>query len=152
MSSRERRPRSADRQSDDAENTKTYAAFWRAFRYLAPYRGMITVSILCALFVGVAFAGGLGTMLPIMRVLLEGDTLKSWTDREIAEKRLDAKLLSQPVREVGGVQIVSKIPRHLGDTGLQKGDTIRAAGPDASVGVTLDRLADPAVASLPVTT
>src|SRR3954466_13022221 len=145
MSSRERRPRSADRQSDDAENTKTYAAFWRAFRYLAPYRGMITVSILCALFVGVAFAGGLGTMLPIMRVLMEGDTLKSWTDREIAERRLDAKLLSQPARELGPVQVISvgKKSGPVAAAGLKKGDTIRVAQGDAPAAATLDRLADP---------
>ena len=74
MSSSERRQRRS-REERDAERSKTYDSFWRATRYLFPYRGLITVSVLCALFVGVAYAGGLGTMLPIMRVLIEGDTL-----------------------------------------------------------------------------
>ena len=94
MSSPQRRSPSADRK----EQSKSHAAFWRACRYLFPYRGIVTVSILCALFVGVAFAGGLGTMLPIMRVLIEGDTLQNWMNREIAEKRLGVRLFDEPGR------------------------------------------------------
>src|SRR5215207_5980310 len=92
--------------TDRPEKSTSHAAFLRACRYLFPYRGIVTVSILCALFVGIAFAGGLGTMLPIMRVLIDGDTLKTWVDREIAEKRLGAKLLDGPAAAAGGVRIV----------------------------------------------
>src|SRR5918993_3964840 len=108
MSSSQRRQRSADRRD---EKSKTDAAFWRAFRHLLPYRGIIAVSIACALFVGLAFAGGLGTMLPIMQVLLDGDTIKSWVDREIAEKRLDARLVNQPANVIGGVQVLDVADR-----------------------------------------
>jgi signal transduction protein with GAF and PtsI domain len=62
--------------------------FWRTLRYLRPYRPMVLVSIVCALFVGLAMTGGLGTMLPIIRVLINGDTVPAWVDRATIEHRL----------------------------------------------------------------
>lgn len=168
MSSSQRRQRSADLR---AEKSKTYAAFWRAFRHLLPYRGIITVSVLCALFVGLAFAGGLGTMLPIMRVLIEGDTLKSWVDREVAEARLGVKLADDP-SSVRATRVDSDpdndgVLRSGARAGLASGDTFRLPagdGPALAAGgapagakpaerarTLLDRLADPAVSEVPVT-
>jgi ABC-type multidrug transport system fused ATPase/permease subunit len=159
MSSSERRQRRS-REERDAERSKTYDSFWRATRYLFPYRGLITVSVLCALFVGIAYAGGLGTMLPIMRVLIEGDTLKSWVDREVAASRLGVKFSDDPalVRAVR----VSSDKRDDGSlppaaaAGVMKGDTFRAAGSDDEKDVArarrlLDRLADPANKEIQVT-
>src|SRR5690349_5531265 len=65
---------------------KGAAHFWRACRYLYPYRGMVVVSIVCAIFVSAAATSGLGTLLPIMRVLIKGDTITTWADREVAQK------------------------------------------------------------------
>ena len=66
--------------------------FWRACRYLAPYRGIIAISILCAFFVGGAFTGSLLTTLPIIRVLLNNDTVPAWADRQIVGSRLGVTL------------------------------------------------------------
>lgn len=163
MSSSQRRQRSADRRD---EKSKTYAAFWRAFRHLLPYRGIIAVSIACALFVGLAFAGGLGTMLPVMRVLVEGDTLKSWVDREVAENRLGVKLADDPTA-VRVTRIDDDADRPAALAGLAPGDTFRLTGAEvgpaaaaAAAGgaksadrarALLDRLADPNLREIPVT-
>ncbi len=67
---------------------KNTADFWRATRYLAPYRKLVVASIISALFVGVAMAGGFTTMLPILRVLINGDTVPNWANRLVVQKRL----------------------------------------------------------------
>jgi ABC-type multidrug transport system fused ATPase/permease subunit len=57
--------------------------FWRACRYLGPYRKIVAVSIICAFGVGVITTTGLGAMLPILRVLLNGETIQSSVDQQI---------------------------------------------------------------------
>src|SRR6478672_964910 len=69
--------------------------FWRACRFLYPYRGMVIVSVLCAIFVSAAATSGIGTLLPIMRVLIKGDTISTWADREIVQHRLGIKFADE---------------------------------------------------------
>lgn len=57
---------------------------------------MIGISFVCALFVGLTMAGGLATMLPIIRVLINGDTVPAWVNRTIIEQRLGVKLSEDP--------------------------------------------------------
>src|SRR5688572_19671843 len=76
----------------DRSKSKKNANFWRAMKFLGPYRGMVITSIVCALMVGAVFTSGLGAMLPIFKVLLEDQTIAHWMDRQVVEKRLDAKL------------------------------------------------------------
>lgn len=66
--------------------------FWRACRYLYPHRGLVIISILCALVVGAAFTSGLGTLLPIMQVLIKSGTVQDWVNRKVVEERLDVRL------------------------------------------------------------
>ncbi len=75
-----------------AKSGKSLAAFWWACSYLRPHRGAVVISIVCALLVGGAMAGGLGTMLPIIRVLFNGDTVQAWLNRQIVEQRMGVKL------------------------------------------------------------
>ena len=53
------------------------------------------VSILCAVFVSVTNTIGLGTMLPIMCVLVKGDTIATWADRELVQRRLGVKFTDE---------------------------------------------------------
>lgn len=76
----------------DRPRRKKNANFWRAMKFLGPYRGMVAVSVACALMVAVVFTSGLGAMLPIFKVLLEDQTVAQWMDRQIVEHRLDVKL------------------------------------------------------------
>jgi ABC-type multidrug transport system fused ATPase/permease subunit len=56
---------------------------------------MVATSILCALFIGAAFTGGLSSMVPMMQVFLKGDTIESWANRAITERRLDLKFAEE---------------------------------------------------------
>ncbi|MDP9174674.1 MAG: ABC transporter ATP-binding protein/permease [Planctomycetota bacterium] len=73
-------------------NRKKNQHFWRACRYLQPYWPMVGVSFVAAVFVGLATAGSLGAMLPIMRVLIHGDTVQGWRYRQSAEVRMGISL------------------------------------------------------------
>src|ERR1051326_4827453 len=91
--------------------------FWRACGYLAPYRRIVAISIVCALAVGFIFTTGLGAMLPILQVLIKGDTIQIWLDRQIVEQRWGVRLLDDPLR----VQITQVKPGGIADaigTGL----------------------------------
>jgi ABC-type multidrug transport system fused ATPase/permease subunit len=116
------------------------AQFWRACRYLAPYRTIVIISIICAFFVGGAFTGGLLTVLPIIKVLINNDTIPNWVDRQIAEDRLGVTL-TQDVREPRIIRV---------DTGglaasahFQPGDVLRAARDGQPITPTLNGLSDP---------
>lgn len=104
----------------DRKNRKK-DAFWRACRYLAPHRGIVIISILCAFVVGIAFTSGLGTMLPIMQVLIKNGTVQDWVNRGIVEKRLDFRL-SEEGREVRIVHV--KHEGRAAEQGLRAGDTL----------------------------
>ena len=47
------------------------ADFWRACRYLAPYRRMVIASVIAAFLAGIIMTSGLAAMLPILRVLIQ---------------------------------------------------------------------------------
>ena len=70
--------------------------FWRAAKYLAPYKRIVVVSVLAAFFAGGVFAGGLGAVLPVLQTLLNGDTPQMWADRMVAEKRWGIDLADDP--------------------------------------------------------
>jgi ABC-type multidrug transport system fused ATPase/permease subunit len=78
----------AEARRRERRNRKRTSEFWRACRFLYPYRWMVATSIVCALFIGIAMTGGLSSMVPIMQVFLKGDTIGSWANRSIAERRL----------------------------------------------------------------
>ena len=91
--------------------------FWRACGFLGPYRKIVTISAVSAFFMGLIYTGGLGAMLPILRVLVNGDTVQSWTDHQIANKRLGANLYipERPVdapmlKDEGRVMVMSTKP------------------------------------------
>src|SRR4051812_4538166 len=87
----------------EVRKDKRLIAFRRACRYLGPYRKIVLISVISAFFVGLIFTTGLGAMLPILKVLINDDTVPGWIDRQIAEKRLGVKLAEDPAI----VQIVS---------------------------------------------
>jgi ABC-type multidrug transport system fused ATPase/permease subunit len=68
------------------------AQFWRACAFLAPYRRIVVISVVCAFLSGLIFTSGLSAMLPILRVLINNDTLQGWVDRQIAARRFDVSL------------------------------------------------------------
>ncbi len=99
--------------------------FWRACRYLWPYRAKVAVSIVAAFFVGLALAGGLTTMIPILQVVFNGDTIQSWMYRRTAEHRLNVNFV--PDSKV--VQIINISDGPARDAGLKPFDVIIDAAP-----------------------
>src|SRR5580704_7038149 len=77
--------------------SKKHQHFWRACSYLWPYWRYMAGSIAAAFFVGLAMTGGLGAMLPVLRVLINGDTVQAWIYRQVAESRLGVKLSQDPI-------------------------------------------------------
>jgi len=141
---------SSDR-SSRPKRDKSLAAFGRAVRYLFPYWRIVAVSISCAIFVGLATAGGITTMLPIMRVLLNGDTLAGWADRQVVGQRLKVTFADDNV-DLRLVKVDSDLDEPanvVGRSGLKAGDAIAPADePTAKPAVTLARLADPDLAAI----
>src|ERR1700683_747712 len=70
--------------------------FWRACRFLWPYRGRIGVSVTAAVIVGVCMTGGLGSMLPIMRGMINGDSVQAWVYRQGAGARAGGAVFAHP--------------------------------------------------------
>jgi subfamily B ATP-binding cassette protein MsbA len=131
---------------------KNNANFFRAVRYLWPYRGIVAISVVAAFFVGLAATGGLAPILPIVRVLLEHDTVPAWVDRSIVNQRINAKLNDvdpqAPILQLSRVS--SSGTAHTAyDAGLGKNDFLRVGdtpGPEL-----LHELADPSLSSIRLT-
>ena len=64
-------------------------SFWRACRFLAPYRAMVAASIACAFASNAFFVGGLGVLLPILQILIDGQTVPGWVAGRIASEHPD---------------------------------------------------------------
>jgi len=119
---------------------KNNAHFFRAVKYLYPYRLLVGISIGAAIFVGMAMAGGLTPILPIVRVLLEHDTVPAWVDRNIVDRRLDIQLNEVPtLPNLEIVSLGSKSPAL--QAGYKSGDLLLGNLPPTPL---LHELADPA--------
>jgi ABC-type multidrug transport system fused ATPase/permease subunit len=92
-----------------------------------PYRRIVLISVLSAFFVGLVFSSGLGAMLPILRVLINNDTLATWMDRQVTGAKIDATLDES---DSGVITRVEKNGR-AAQAGVQKGDKV-ANLPDAA--------------------
>ncbi len=118
------------------------ADFRRALRFLIPHGKLVIISVVCALLVGAAFTGGLGAMLPIMRVLISGDSVQGWVNRKIVENRLQVQLVDRNDR----VQILklSDADGPAAAAGLGAEDRlILTADPQASPDQVLETLSAP---------
>src|SRR3954469_11156374 len=123
---------------------KSVTHFWRAIRYLGPHRKLVAISIGCAFLVGLTFTGGLPAMLPILKVLMNGETVQVWSGRIVAEHRLNVKLADTPEKV-----LIDHVHHEgaAGQVGLKQGDVL-SAGEDAEA--TLAALADPGVSETKV--
>ncbi len=134
--------------------------FWRACRYLGPYRRIVTISAVSAFFMGLIYTGGLGAMLPILRVLVNGDTIQSWSDHQIAEKRLEARFYipERPVdapilKDQGRLQVMSaRSDGPASSLGLVTEDLIVKVNGHTQINEMLAELSDPNRSSVSIQT
>ena len=117
--------------------------FWRAMRFLLPYRAMIALSLAAALFVGLAMAGGFTTMLPVLNVLIRGDTVPNWVYRRVAAQRLGVTF-ADDAAEATDLRILRvSADSPAATAGLVPKDAL-SDGTLAGEGRVLAQLADPA--------
>ncbi len=127
--------------------SKSTADFWRAATYLYPHRRLVVVSIVCAFVVGAAFTSGLSAMLPILRVLIYGDSVQAWMDRQVIEARLDVRLAEEEAVRIVQVKPGGKAAL----AGLRAGDEIIAAQAEQPPGGGQGILQELAILQGPVT-
>ena len=116
-----------------------HVAFWRACRFLKPYIPTILISVFCAVLVAVSVVGSLSSMLPILKVLSKGDSVQSWTNRQVVERRAGVRLSDDPDRvlviavdEGGAAEASGLVPADILPVGRENAAAI------------LHRLSDPA--------
>ena len=132
-----KRPRPAERTRE----------FWRAARFVLPYRRTIAVSVVCAFFVGLAVSGSLAAITPVLRVLLQNQTVHQWVNATVAEHRLGVRLLEDAPEEAQIAQV--KPEGRAAAAGLRSGDRLKLpAGGGAAT--TLAALADPKAAQVAI--
>ncbi len=129
-----------------ATKPRNNADFFRACRYLGPHRRIVIISILCAFFVGAAFTGGLGTMLPVFKILLSGQTIQDWMNGRIVEHRLHLKLADDP-----NTVRVAQIDHHA-RIHASPGQSLHALSKDATASAILNYLANPNTTAAHITT
>ena len=78
--------------------------FFRSLRYLKPYRHWLAVSITCAIFLAVLWGGGLATIAPIMKVMIEEEGLHGWAWRTLSDQRMGVRIIVRPVPRKPGFQ------------------------------------------------
>jgi subfamily B ATP-binding cassette protein MsbA len=136
-------PGAGDSAAKREKKKKDLVDFWRAARFLLPYRRKITISVVAAFFIGLAMAGGLGSIIPVLRVLISGDTIPSWINRTIAESRMDIKIASES-SDLGTIRVTAVEKTGPGQAaGLLPGDLLVPHGQDPAP--VLSTLADPGV-------
>jgi len=136
---------------ENKKRNKSKGEFWRACRYLGPHRRIVVISVLCAFVVGAAFTGGLGTVLPIMQVLVNGDSIENWVNRKIVEKRLEITLLEVSLGDESSQLRVSRPPLKgpLAGEGLKTAQSL-SIKPNESATEALRALSDPSCSSATV--
>ena len=130
--------------------------FWRAMRFLVPYRAMIGLSLAAALFVGLAMAGGFTTMLPVLSVLIKGDTVPNWVERRVVADRLGVTFAGDAADAADLRVIRVRADGAAAAAGIVIGDALAAPDRSGLTGIAagggspaetavLARLSDPAV-------
>ncbi|QOV91844.1 ABC transporter ATP-binding protein [Humisphaera borealis] len=106
---------------DKPKPRKGTREFWRAMRFVWPYRRTILISITCAFFVGLAASASLAAITPVLRVLLNNQTVQQWVDASVVEKRLGVRLLEDSA-EMQVVEVRDGVGKNAG---LLRSDRIR---------------------------
>jgi len=69
--------------------------FLRSLRYLRPYRTRLIVSVVCVLLIAALWGGGLGALLPGLKLLMAPEGLHGWAWNALNQDRFGARLVRQ---------------------------------------------------------
>jgi ABC-type multidrug transport system fused ATPase/permease subunit len=111
----------------ERKRSKSTADFWRACRYLAPHRKIVVISVICAILVGLTFASGLGALLPVLRILVNGDTMQTYVQRQAVQQRLQVRLAEETDPLYVHVENLTHTHGPAGVAGIHPGDRLQLA-------------------------
>lgn len=69
-------------------------ALWRVLKGVWPYRVAAIVGFLCALGVGLSYASGIATLLPVMKIFISTEGVHGWANQTAVQQRLHLKILN----------------------------------------------------------
>ncbi len=72
--------------------------FFRSVKYLWPYRARLAAAMACVLFIMLFWAGGLGALLPGVKILTSDEGLHDWAWRSMAEDRIGGQIVVRTMR------------------------------------------------------
>lgn len=67
--------------------------FWRLLGYVWRQKRYLYPAVGCILFMAVTYSASLGSVLPVLTVLVRPQGLHGWVDQYVAEKRLDCEFI-----------------------------------------------------------
>lgn len=93
----------------------------RLFPFVWPYRRMAILSIICALFISVLWAGNLSTVLPLVRVLFQDKNLHQYVDEQIdlVEADIDQRKAAIEEMNASDVERRARAQRYQSDATRQ---------------------------------
>jgi len=129
--------------SQSKPNPRRRIQFWRATRFLWPYRKLVGTSVVAAVFVGLFLTSGLGAVLPIFQILINGDSVPNWVGRQIASNRLGVLVADDPK----ALRVVQVKDGSAAAANIKPGDELSLPQAPDDTGL-LQSLSDPARADL----
>ena len=72
--------------------------FFRSVKYLWPYRVRLAAAMVCVIFIMLFWAGGLGALLPGVKILTSDEGLHDWAWRSMAQDRIGGQLVVRTMR------------------------------------------------------
>ncbi len=66
----------------------TFIHFRRLLRYTWPHRRFLFGAMACILVMAVTYSASIGSLLPVLKVLIEAEGLHGWVYRYVAQDRL----------------------------------------------------------------
>ena len=124
------------RATDRRQRAVTFTYFRRLLGYVWPHKRYLFPALGCILLMAISYSASIGSILPILSVLVKPQGLHGWVNQHIAEDRLDCKFtIYDPLRHRGVEDVPGgtakiwslKADSPLAETGLiSKGDFIRS--------------------------
>jgi subfamily B ATP-binding cassette protein MsbA len=106
-------PKSADEAAGSKRHSKAGSMYFvrRLIRYLWPQRRFLIPALICIVIMAAGYSAGVGSLLPLLQVLLSDVSLPGWVKQDIAERRLGVSLGRIDLRE----EPDSHIPKQYAD-------------------------------------
>ena len=103
--------------------------FSRALKYPLRYKRYLVVTIICVLLGALCYGGGIGTIFPVLKLMISPEGLHGWADIRMSEAMMGVRLRSDTFAEDTKVELNKvKSDSPADNASLKKGDVILAIG------------------------